>query len=131
MATEKKAVAVSVPAAPKTHVPDAHPVTLTTYKPGETAPTVKEPTTLPLEIEHAGAVTKPVVGESIKQEPSTGLDIEKPQPETPNGVPAGPDHDDSSMSGPVNVYVVTPVLVTVHGPGANGMNAFASIGTAL
>jgi len=117
-------------------VSDVHPRTVTTYKPGEgegvrpSVPAVKEPITLPPEIEHACDTMKPVLGEVITQTKSVSSN---PQPVTPIGVPAGPDHWDSSMSGvkAAGVNIVAAVVNGRHEVGANGMSAFTSIQTAL
>jgi len=91
-ATAKVADATS-PATPGTgglaHAP-MHAVTVIAYKLTTAAGfAMKEPRTTPFEIEHESAVTKPLLGEVILHAVSDGSN---PQPETPTGVPGGPDH---------------------------------------
>jgi hypothetical protein len=84
MATEKKAVPMSL---------SGVPLTWTVYMPGEAVgSTVKDPTTLPFKIEQVGggvAAINGVEGEEIAHVVSG---VSNPVPVTPIVVPAGPDH---------------------------------------
>jgi len=95
---------------------------------------MKEATTTPPETEHESLVfTLAGRVDTVQWASAAGVGPTlKPHPLILTGVPGGPDHCDSSMSGRgEGVNVVIPVLVSEHGPAENGMSAFASIGMAL